>query len=654
MAGGRCKADATLGFGKLQYLKRVSEAMIRRISALSDLTPANQLAAPPYNCDSWWELMVMLAYDGILSVWILELALIALIGAAVAGVHPLVSYAAIAAVTLKLLLERCRRWPFTPAALALVGLVPRATAAAWPLLALGAALCLAIPQPRGLEPFAGPYGVGSLDAQLEIDGVAFLVRALYPTELRPRARGACALAGAPYYALQPRRTCVQLMRTLAPSGLRSGPLLHLMDHLGLVRAEMATARPGTAPPPMAGPQRAAALVFSHGMMTLREQYAGILGELASRGVVVLIVEHTDGSAVLARLPDGHTLPYAHEVDGLRGAEYTHARRRQVDARAREACAALKAAAALARAQAASPEPAVPGGAGDMPVAGLRPGKADVGCARQLLGLLGGRLDGARIAVAGHSMGGATALAAAMGAHEPPAACVCLDPVLDWVPAEAARVAYAGAAGSAPVCAADEARPLLAPPERALERTPVLALYSAEWRQAYFAGEGGVGDALRSVRARFSAGGVGGSSHFAFVRGSTHATISDVPIMLPRWLARALGAVTADASAAEVCLRFRETIVRFCEVHGLCAPSTPHSVRARARRHRPHDGADPSSAAHPPDYLQDSLTTAPAASPSASRDRSTKSSAYSTTGDDSSRSRLAELSSAMMLNMRKMV
>jgi hypothetical protein len=314
----------------------------------------------------------------ILSSRSVELGLIGSIGATTLLTHPTLAAATTTIVVAKLVAERAMRWPFTPAALALaVGRLPMAWPLALLLLVLACVLVCVFIQPKGPPDFTGRYAVGYADAHLLVDGTPVLVRALFPIEHSARRR-------APYYAVRGKRFCSAMMGMGSPPPLNRPMFAFLMQHLCLLRTNLISVNYHADREPhgehegseeregsekgtkvkssgsssssssvgsamrMAVPH-APAIVFSHGLSSSREQYVGLLGEWASRGMVVFCVEHTDGSAVLARFPDGTDLPFSFQERELsRASEQQHvdARRRQLERRSVEVVAALHAARAL--------------------------------------------------------------------------------------------------------------------------------------------------------------------------------------------------------------------------------------------------------------------------------------------------------------------
>jgi platelet-activating factor acetylhydrolase len=223
-----------------------------------------------------------------------------------------------------------------------------------------------------------------------------------------------------------------------------------------------------APVSRGGPFRA--VVFSHGLGGTRAAYSALCAALASRGCVVLAVEHSDGSAAHARRADGGGVWYERWQPGP-----DQLARRMV-ARAAELDAAAAVLDALGR------------GGGLLP--GLALAGLDAGAA------FAGALGPGPPLLVGHSLGG-TGVAAA-GARRAAPAVVALDP---W---------WGG----------PQAPPGGPPP------APMLVLASEEWQLPLdrlngdcMAHRGGQAAALAAARG-------GGGAVWGVLRGSTHPCFSD--------------------------------------------------------------------------------------------------------------------------------
>lgn len=495
-------------------------------------------------------------YDTVLASFPAELGLLVAIGCALLALHPAVIIVACVIVLAKLVVERLLRWPFVPAALALAAGIAGWNALAWALLAVALLFVVAFPHSRGPPAFTGPYGVAYIDAHLKADGCAVLVRALYPIDSsRP------GLAAARYYAVMGREMCDALM-ALAPFPLNSGMFGFLLYPICLVRAHL---RRGGDQAPMAkevakSSEGAPVVIFSNGILGSREQSFGVVGELVSRGMVVLCVEHTDRTAALARLPNGETVPFdvdlvAQEYAGL-WATVWHVRRTQVDTRSLDFATLVRCVRALGR---AGGEPGV-----------VSAGPSDAGGAAEFARTLGGRLDASRIILAGHSMGAVTAIAAACRVSPPVRAILCLDPATTWLPDEASRVAFCGLPDSSGrVLLQMPGSQFWRPSRTSLEDVLAFVVFSDGW--ARYLQEGNY---HAEVKEHLASGHMAPGSEFVILAGLTHMSFTDIASLMPLWLVHRLGMVDSAMNTQRECLRIRSHLLRFLEAHGLCPVTTP--------------------------------------------------------------------------------
>ncbi|KAF6266434.1 platelet-activating factor acetylhydrolase, isoform II-domain-containing protein [Scenedesmus sp. NREL 46B-D3] len=260
------------------------------------------------------------------------------------------------------------------------------------------------------------------------------------------------------------------------------------------------------------------IIFSHGAASMRNTYSIICSEFASRGFVVAAVEHADGTACCAQLADG-------EWRLLQGLGTGAALEAKCDYRVQECVT-------MARAlQAMNAGASVPG----LTLSSA----ADPAAAFQ------SRLDMSRLAVMGHSCGGATAAAAA-AAHAEFKCGVALDPWWPLLPSGGA--ALSGWRTRSPLlvlgsqdwntgkmwCGGDRQaavfKACLPAPSSASSsssqpsaRTPVVAAAAAAH------GSSGAG----------SEAGPGGGAVHVVPAGSSHGSFTDLPFLLSPWVSNLL-------------------------------------------------------------------------------------------------------------------
>lgn len=503
-----------------------------------------------------------------------ELGLAALLGAHFATSNARLGAASAAMLLVKLGVERGLRWPFTPVVVAAIAKASGVGGVVlpWCALLLGAAFSSVFPQPMGIPPPTGPSAVAYVDVLVESPtGMPVNMRIYYPTP-----GGTVGRRGSAYFAplLQPWRTCSAMMAVGAPPPLNRRPFRSVMfQHMRLLSCACLPPLPSppgapVRPRPLAvarGARGAPALVFSHGLTAGREQYTGLLSEYASHGVVVLALEHDDGSAAIARYPSGGCTLHSSaqkQLEATNPQAYVWSRREQVEHRAVEACAALD----LLRALSDAPD-AAPGQIRSSPRG--RPSDAN-----SVRALLSRRIDRERIGVMGHSMGAATAAAAACRARHVPRACILLDTALDWTPDEAVRHALVGAETDAHFTPVSPTHATRERAVRTLSEVPTLALYSEEWLDA------GIGHPRR-VREHLLAGeGFAPGSVFVGIRGVGHVGLSDIPALLPVWLATGLK-FTREATPHEACARLRSLTLRFLARHMALSSVQPPTSRSAA-------------------------------------------------------------------------
>ncbi|GIM11055.1 hypothetical protein Vretimale_14412 [Volvox reticuliferus] len=378
--------------------------------------------------------------------------------------------------------------------------------------------------------------------------------------------------------------------------------------------------------PAAAPGPLPVLIFSHGLAGTRNAYSSICIEMASRGYLVMALEHSDGSASCARLPRRPTAAAAAAATSPASADcdvrpiLSTSDGQEVGSKGRSSVADAVSNVGLPAA-ASAPAPAPSGGGsnwyfycglGDKPeqLRKTRHRVAEVAAAYLLLaqlngGLLSGgggggssggggrtaairelpaavanslrgRLDLERAAVAGHSYGGATAAAAAASLPYFKAA-VSLDPWWDCF---------------------DDSWPVL---NRWVNptRPPLLVIGSDDWNTPNAKGMlkcGGVNQ--ERVLAAAAAG--GGGAVLVVPRGSTHTNFDDVMLLFGKSLSALLRLLNIRTSLEP---RLAHRINMWCITHFLSKhlppppPSSPSSLSQQLSQPNNEDSKGEDAAGH---------------------------------------------------------
>ena len=341
--------------------------------------------------------------------------------------HVLLGLAAVVTVTTASLTHRWTiSFPLVPF-LALQALRRLDLGSGWIGLAIGAlsalfillstALSILFPAVE-LQPVKGKYNVGIIDLHLPVDfsesrrrgsllGTQhqdeITARILYPTDEEPEDLPYLDPESAPLL-------CDELMKAGAPGPLKSlGWMLHTW-RLTHIRAKR-NAQPSNhlAQYPLA--------VYSHGLTGIAAIYSYQALNLAASGTVVLMVDHTDRSAVATRRRDSTHLLYDPKPVTMKGKEeeYVRKRRAQTQHRVEECLSALSCLKSLNH--------------------GNIPDLASVGVS------FVGKLDTTDVTLMGHSFGGCTVLSAAAQRPDLVSAVVAHEPAIDWMPDSARRALF---------------------------------------------------------------------------------------------------------------------------------------------------------------------------------------------------------------------
>ncbi|KAG2500884.1 hypothetical protein HYH03_001644 [Edaphochlamys debaryana] len=265
------------------------------------------------------------------------------------------------------------------------------------------------------------------------------------------------------------------------------------------------------------------VIFSHGIAGTRNAYSSICIELASRGYVVMALEHSDGSASTARLP--RLAPASSSSSNSASNPAPASAAAAVGASGNGPAFSAAASASYDGTADYGSEYVGYGGFGDKPeqLRKTRHRVAEVNAALQLLrriheghpeGIrevpsavasgLEGQLDLSRTAVVGHSYGGATAAAAAAMLPDLKAA-ICLDPWWDCF---------------------EESWPVTS---RWAAPNPLLVIGSHDWNTPLAGGRlkcGGVNQ--ERVLAAAAAG--GGGALLVVPKGSSHSSFDDILLL----------------------------------------------------------------------------------------------------------------------------
>lgn len=295
------------------------------------------------------------------------------------------------------------------------------------LLVVSAALCILFPAVE-LNPIRnGKYNVGILDLHLPVDfteGVrrgsllgtqhmfdepsrAYVTaRLLYPTNEKPEK--------IPYLDPESARLlCAELMKAGAPPPLKGFGWMLETWMFTTIKAKR-NAQPAFSMEKKGFPLA----VYSHGLSGNATIYSYQALNLASNGMVVLQVDHTDKSAIAVRRRDSsHMLydqsPVTELIANKRENEYERKRRAQTDHRVEEIVSALKVLKALNR----------------KTISDLQ----DVSFVD--------KLDTSDVTLIGHSFGGCTVLSAAAQEPHLVSAVVAHEPAVSWMPDSARNALF---------------------------------------------------------------------------------------------------------------------------------------------------------------------------------------------------------------------
>lgn len=361
----------------------------------------------------------------------------------------------------------------------------------------------------------GKYHVGIVDIHLPVANFEcshVSVRILYPcNEARKKS----------FRYLQKDTAddiCKQMMMVGAPGPLKR--FVWMLDQWKLSRIH--ATRNGSVLKPEEKKDGWPVAIFSHGLLGGAFLYSYQTLSLASNGMIVLSVNHSDGSAIGLKTKDGMFQAYDSAISELNRdetlEEYVKVRRNQADYRSNEIIAALDAFLNLNKNNSFELE--------------------SVGVS--LVGLLNTN----DITAVGHSFGGATALTMTARNPERIKACIALDPAVDWIPDVERRVllseerlkdsnlCYNGGTGGF----SSDAKLDLDQKSERLHSVDLFFLYSDEWMKKKWGASHFIFDMFK----RGKLGSSYGNSDCSFIYSSNHSEFSDVCMKTPLWLGRATG------------------------------------------------------------------------------------------------------------------
>eukprot|EP00797_Seminavis_robusta_P023670 Sro390_g132960.2 (483) ;mRNA; r:58774-60222 len=388
----------------------------------------------------------------------------------------------------------------------------------------------------------GPYDVGAVSfflpiQQEETDSCDMFnhthvpVRLLYPTIRSNDSSDKTTPYLSPSLAME---FLQESMKAAAPPPLK--PYDWLMHHWLLTELPIqkhAALVPQTTKFPL--------VVYSHGLMGNADIYSYQAMSLATQGMLVLMINHLDGSAPVAEHHDGSKITFDYDTlqlwkDGKKK-EYTRERQRQTEWRARELVGATKTILTLNNNDDNNSIDQAALWRTDAP--------------HSLIQSFEGRIDKDRIFFMGHSFGGATALTAAFRQPdllERGGGVIAHEPAVDWVPDGPRRsllpedrlqgLAHNYTGGVAgwefETTGGDDA-------SLSLHSLNLLFLFSGQWRELNW-GESHI------LEEMFAKGRLGtpdqGVVDFGVIDQANHNEFSDMCMITPLWLARGSGVTGA--------------------------------------------------------------------------------------------------------------
>lgn len=271
------------------------------------------------------------------------------------------------------------------------------------------------------------------------------------------------------------------------------------------------------------------VVFSHGLIGNVDIYSYQCMNLASNGSIVISVNHTDGSSIGMTTKDGSFLPYDPSLLPLYvedRVKYVRERRNQTDHRSSELLAATTAL--------------------------LQLNKRNIPELDEIGISFVDKIDIFKVAVAGHSFGGATALTTATRYPSLYSCVIAHDPMCDWMTDDTRKIMFekkrfqgsyleyhGGTGGYEADCASNNNNRKVMDENASIHDLDMLFLYSHEWKKD------GSGH-YPYVSDMFRRGQIGprnnNRSECAFIQHAHHPEFCDLDMMIPLWLGRATGTI----------------------------------------------------------------------------------------------------------------
>lgn len=364
-------------------------------------------------------------------------------------------------------------------------------------------------------------------------------RLLYPTHEKTRER-------IPYLEKATAdKVCAQFV-DVGESPLPTEKLSFLLNHwkLSTIQAQMNAKLINT-------DEKIPIVIFSHGLTGSIPIYSYQAMNLAVNGMLVLLIDHTDGSGIGTRLYDGSYLPYDKSPFQKKNPEYIRLRRSQANYRAVEYMAAAEALRDL--------------NFKNIPIL------SEIGIS------FVGKLNVNEFIAAGHSFGASTAITIAARCPEMFSSVVAHDPASDWMPDDVRMalfenhrlgdLSYTGGTGGYDTNNSFNKSSLLSnvlskltnsSKERNIHDMNLCFLFSEEF---YRNGWGG-SKLLQKMKQRDTIVSPNHVSCFEVIKNTCHVEFSDMGMLTPLWLSRLTGMCNKNRNTHDTAKEIGKTTLRF--------------------------------------------------------------------------------------------